>query len=98
VVSATGQNQPARLDRIAYSIKQVADEHEAWQIMRRWGSPDILITDLCMPGQDGWTHCRNMLEVKALKNAPTVVAAGNIPEEDKPTLQATGVPMETGPD
>ena len=56
----------------------------------RYRAPDVLITDLNMPGLDGWSLLKACRKSRKLKRMPIVVMTAE-PNAEEPSLAALGV-------
>jgi two-component system, sensor histidine kinase LadS len=73
----------AELSRMGFEVRPLADGRQALDCLRdlRLQAPDLLLTDLKMPGVDGWTLLRSArarwpgLPVVLLTSAPEVVTS-----------------------
>jgi two-component system KDP operon response regulator KdpE len=65
-----------------YSIRTAQDGDEAMQVMKDW-SPDLLITDLCMPNMDGLALCR---QVRTRSDVPIIVLS--VKGEERTKIEA----------
>ncbi|MCW2272894.1 response regulator [Rhodoblastus acidophilus] len=64
------------LERGGHKVTECASADEAEDLMRRW-TPDVLVTDLWMPGRDGLS----LIRAVRLRNArlPVVAITGGAP-------------------
>jgi CheY-like chemotaxis protein len=64
------------LERGGHKVTECASADEAEDLMRRW-TPDVLVTDLWMPGRDGLSLIRAVRERHA--HLPVVAITGGAP-------------------
>lgn len=64
------------LERGGYKVTECASADEAEELMRRW-TPDVLVTDLWMPGHDGLSLIRAVRRRHA--RLPVVAITGGAP-------------------
>ena len=62
-------------------VMTACDAEEAWEILHR-ERPDIVVTDLLMPGMDGDELCRRIKADPDLRRIPIVVLTTSEAEED----------------
>ena len=73
-----------------YSVRCAKNGSQALAMMQAAGGrPGLLITDLQMPGSDGWALRRDMLADEELATVPVVVMSAAIPRDDKDGLEAS---------
>lgn len=73
-----------------YSVRCAKNGSQALAMMHApGGRPRLLITDLQMPGSDGWALRRDMLADDELATVPVVVMSAAIPRDDKDALVAS---------
>ena len=63
------------LERGGYAVNAHSSAEQALQAMQEQNLPDLIITDLYMPGIDGWRFCRLLRspEYRALNQTPILV-------------------------
>ncbi|MCK5580706.1 MAG: response regulator [Candidatus Omnitrophica bacterium] len=76
VVRAIG----ARLDRAGYKPLLALDGKEGLQIVEE-SSPDLIVTDIVMPGIDGYMFCKRMKAAERTRNIPIVVLTAYLDRE-----------------
>ena len=73
-----------------YSVRCAKNGSQALAMMQAAGGrPSLLITDLQMPGLDGWALRRDMLEDEELATVPVVVMSAAIPRDRRGLLAAS---------
>ena len=73
-----------------YSVRCAKNGSQALAMMQAAGGrPSLLITDLQMPGFDGWALRRGMLADEDLATVPVVVMSAAIPRDNKDALAAS---------
>lgn len=61
----------------AYSVRVVHDGRKALDLLEKEGyRPNVILLDLMMPGMDGWTLRRKLLEDERLAGIPIVLVTG----------------------
>ncbi len=70
----------------------VPDGKKALECIEREGVPSVIITDLVMPGMDGFSFCREVKKNRRLANIPILVISA-MPEEEARILS-----LESGAD
>ncbi len=61
----------------AYSVRVVHDGRKALDLLEKEGyRPNVILLDLMMPGMDGWTLRRKLLEDERLAGIPVVLVTG----------------------
>jgi DNA-binding response OmpR family regulator len=70
-------------------LKKNADEALSW--LQEGNFPDIIITDIKMPGMDGWVFIRHLKFSGYFKNIPVLVLSGNENSEDRIKYLREGV-------
>jgi uncharacterized protein (TIGR02266 family) len=69
-------------------VMTACDAEEAWEILHR-ERPDVVVTDLLMPGMDGDELCRRIKADPDLKRTPVVVVtARNVGEQHERAVRA----------
>jgi CheY-like chemotaxis protein len=83
-----------------YMVATARDGEDAFQRLRHYERPHLILLDLMMPGMDGWCFRRRQKEDPELARIPVVVisAVADV-EENASSLGASGYlqkPVETG--
>jgi two-component system alkaline phosphatase synthesis response regulator PhoP len=65
-----------RIRQEGYAVSGAGDGRSALSLLRHGGSPSLVITDLIMPGMDGWELCREIQKDEALRHVPIAVLTG----------------------
>jgi uncharacterized protein (TIGR02266 family) len=69
-------------------VMTACDAHEAWEILQR-ERPDVVVTDLLMPGMDGDDLCRRIKADPDMRRTPVViVAARNAGDQHERAVRA----------
>jgi len=75
---------------LGHTVFSAADGKQAWQLALD-ERPDLLITDILMPGMDGFELCRRMRRVESLKQVPIIVySATYVDRRDEEMALAAG--------
>lgn len=61
-----------RLLEDRYQLKIAADGDEGWQVAHDW-HPDLVLTDVMMPGRDGFELCRDLKRHRKTRDIPVVL-------------------------
>lgn len=69
------------LEANGYKVKEVPDGPSCLEAMRE-EHPDLVLLDIRMPGPDGWTVLREILEDPELKDIPVVMASAHASPSD----------------
>lgn len=65
--------------QLKYDVKAVTNAQSALELLHTY-TPDCIVSDVMMPGMDGFTACR---QIKALCPAPIIFLTGKSSEDDK---------------
>jgi two-component system chemotaxis response regulator CheY len=76
-------------DRYQVVLKKSGDEALAW--LQEGNFPDIIVTDIKMPGMDGWVFIRHLKFSGYFKSIPVLVLSGNENSEDRIKYLREGV-------
>ena len=80
----------AILISLGHTVLCAADGKHAWQLAQE-GQPDLVITDILMPGMDGFELCRRIRRTDALKQVPIIVySATYVDRRDEQMALAAG--------
>jgi PAS domain S-box-containing protein len=65
------------LEKSGFAVQVYTDAEQALRAMHDQAPPDVIITDLYMPGIDGWRFCRLLRssEFKTLNDVPIIVVS-----------------------
>ena len=75
---------------LGHTVLCAADGRHAWQ-MAQDGQPDLVITDILMPGMDGFELCRRIRRADGLKQVPIIVySATYVDRRDEQMALAAG--------
>src|SRR5690606_35447440 len=75
---------------LGHTVLCAADGKQAWQ-MAQDGQPDLVITDILMPGMDGFELCRRLRRTDTLKQMPIIVySATYVDRRDEQMALAAG--------
>ena len=74
----------AVLEKDGLKVLACQSAEEALRVMRDQGAPDVIVTDLHMPGIDGWRLCRLLrsAEYKAFNKTPILVISATFSGAD----------------
>ncbi|MBF0153594.1 MAG: response regulator [Magnetococcales bacterium] len=61
------------LEQDGFRVVEAADGMEAWTLLNK-DLPDLVISDVVMPGMDGFTLCQTIRQQKRLEHLPVVMA------------------------
>jgi CheY-like chemotaxis protein len=62
-----------------YSVILAVDGLDGYEKANEQPPPDLIITDIAMPGLDGLAMARRIRETDALRDVPIIFVAGRIP-------------------
>ena len=76
------------LEKSGYQVDDYEGPEQALEAMRLQLPPDLIITDLHMPGIDGWRFCRLLrsLEYAAFNQVPILINSATFGGEDTQTI------------
>ncbi len=63
--------------RNTYEITIVNNGMDAWSLMSERNIPDVIISDLAMPGLDGIELLENLSESGLFRNIPVIILSGD---------------------
>ena len=64
------------MERQGYRVVQAGDGYDAVEMIRREGSPDMVLLDITMPGLDGYQLCKLIRQHPETKHIPVVMLSG----------------------
>ncbi|HEY1180949.1 MAG TPA: EAL domain-containing protein [Rhodocyclaceae bacterium] len=75
---------------LGHTVLSAADGKQAWQLALD-EKPDFIITDILMPGMDGFELCRRIRRIESLKQVPIIVySATYVDRRDEEMALAAG--------
>ncbi|HWT54880.1 MAG TPA: EAL domain-containing protein [Rhodocyclaceae bacterium] len=75
---------------LGHTVLSAADGKQAWQLALD-EKPDFVITDILMPGMDGFELCRRIRRIESLKQVPIIVySATYVDRRDEEMALAAG--------
>src|SRR5258706_4287247 len=63
--------------RNTYEVTVVNNGMDAWSLMSERNIPDVIISDLAMPGLDGIELLENLSESGLFRNIPVIILSGD---------------------
>jgi len=63
--------------RNTYEVTVVSNGLDAWSLLSERNIPDVIITDLAMPGLDGIELLENLSESGLFRNIPVIILSGD---------------------
>ncbi len=60
------------LEKAGYKVKVANDSAECFERLKE-GTPDLILMDIMMPGDDGWVTCRKIKENEKTKDIPVAM-------------------------
>ena len=78
------------LEKRGFAVQGYAGAEQALRAMQDQAQPDLIITDLHMPGIDGWRFCRLLRssEFKALNDVPIIVVSATFSGDETALVTA----------
>lgn len=73
-------------------VQTAASAEEALQVLE-WYKPDVLVSDLAMPGEDGYSLIGKMREMETLNHIPAVALTAYVRVEDRARALSAGFNM-----
>jgi len=73
-------------------VQTAVSATEALQILE-WYKPDVVVSDLAMPGEDGYSLIGKMREIETLKHIPAVALTAYVRVEDRTRALSAGFNM-----
>lgn len=70
------------LERAGYDVRVAVDGVDAWRSLREHGA-DLVVTDIEMPGMDGFALCQAIREHPRLGDLPVVLVTSHASDEDR---------------
>jgi signal transduction histidine kinase/FixJ family two-component response regulator len=70
------------LEPLGFTVLEACDGNEGL-IQANQHHPDLIITDLAMPGMDGWEFLKQLRQTEALKETIAVVSSASVFERDR---------------
>ena len=80
------------LERAGHYVIETHDGHDALE-RARFDKPDLVLSDVLMPGMDGFTLCRRAREDEALRHLPFVFMTGTFGDPRYARLACTRAPV-----
>jgi two-component system CheB/CheR fusion protein len=77
------------LEWLGYQVDAVLDAAVALDIVRRT-PPDVIVSDLYMPGMDGLEFIRQIREMPAMASVPAIALTGTAVDKDVRDALSTG--------
>ena len=73
-------------DFLTHSGFRTADAHNGFQALEKAGElrPDLIVTDLAVPGMDGFEFCRALQQSPSLREIPILAVTGHSEYLDDP--------------
>lgn len=70
--------------RADYSVRVAGSGQTAFEIIAKFGAPDLILLDVMMPDMDGYEVCRRLKQAPETKNVPVifVTAKGDVSDEE----------------
>ncbi len=63
----------AILEKAGHQVRTAPDGRKGLELVRKEGKPDLVITDLNMPGMDGITMIRELRKIPAMRFTPILM-------------------------
>lgn len=74
------------------NVQTAASAAEALQLLE-WYKPDVLVSDLAMPGEDGYSLIGKLRAMESLKHTPAVALTAYVRVEDRTRALSAGFNM-----
>ena len=73
-----------------YRVIEAEDGYQALKLLQEH-TPDLILTDVALPGIDGFTLTRNIRAQEKFAQTPIIVLTAYLRQADKETVQATAL-------
>ncbi|MDD2766915.1 MAG: response regulator [Candidatus Moranbacteria bacterium] len=80
-----------KLSRENINAQLAGNGDEALQAIEKYGTPELILLDLLMPGKDGFETVKDLKEKEETKNIPVIILSNLSQEEDIKKLMDMGV-------
>ncbi|MCX6013374.1 MAG: response regulator transcription factor [Chloroflexi bacterium] len=78
------------LELAGYNVLQAEDVDTAFKVLAQSGKPDLILLDLQLPGQDGWSFMKQLNRVTSLSQLPVLVFSACVENNLKSKLLEHG--------
>ena len=73
----------------AQEVRSAGSVHDAFDMLRTW-SPNLIVSDLAMPGEDGYAFIRRVRASSDFRQIPALAVTAHARPEDRETALASG--------
>jgi len=73
-----------------YRVLEAEDGYQALEYLQEH-SPDLILTDIALPGMDGFTLTKNIRAQEKFARIPIIILTAYLRQTDKETVQATAL-------
>jgi len=86
-------NRRLTRDLLSFQNYRVIEAEDGYQALERLQehSPDLILTDIALPGMDGFTLTKNIRAQEKFARIPIIILTAYLRQTDKETVQATAL-------